>query len=82
MNTGAKERKKDPSRGDDSKRLRVSITVDRETWAEFQAELVRQGIATSEGPTKAIRAWLDENTLRIARALRRSEDRNPLGGHY
>lgn len=46
--------------------MRVSILIDREVWAEFQAELVRQGIQTSDGPTTAIRSWLTEHTLSVA----------------
>ncbi len=60
----------DPTRTTDTNRLRVSVLVDRETWAEFQAALIRQGVPTSEGPTLALRAYLDQQTLSIAKAAR------------
>ena len=65
----------DPKRTDDHDRLRVSILVDRETWADFQGELIRQGIPTSEGPTSALRCWLEtrgRRPLSLAKAARRA----------
>jgi hypothetical protein len=66
------DRPGDPRRTDFTSRMRVSILVDRETWAEFQAGLIRKGIATADGPTDALRAWLARETVTLARAARQA----------
>lgn len=62
----------DPRRTDPTDKLRVSVLVDRETWAEFQAQLIRDGVPTSEGPTRACRAYLDARGFEVAKAARRT----------